>query len=154
MYLAAQRGDWKTAKSFIEQVPNALTAQITAYSQTALHVAAFCSQWGFVLKLLELLSPESIAMQDEVGCTVLHFVAIGGSLKTAIALVAKNNDLPQITNNQGELPLLFSIWSESKELVWYLALKTRVESPSFPFFIPPLPKIIRNLLQSGYPGEN
>ena len=70
--------------------------------------------------------------------------AIGGSLKTAIALVAKNNDLPQITNNQGELPLLFSMWSESKELVWYLALKTRVESPSFPFFSPPLPKIIRN----------
>ncbi|KAK3220214.1 hypothetical protein Dsin_014184 [Dipteronia sinensis] len=150
LYLAAQRGDWKTAESFIEHDPNALTAQITAYSQTALHIAAFCSQWGFILKLLELLSPESVVMQDEVGCTVLHFVAIGGSLKTAIALVAKNNDLPQITNNQGELPLLFSIWSESKELVWYLALKTRVESPSFPFFISPLPKIIRNLLQSGY----
>ncbi|TXG68581.1 hypothetical protein EZV62_003516 [Acer yangbiense] len=151
LYLAAQRGDWKNAKSFIEHDPNALTATISpSNSQTVVHVAALCCQWGFVLKLLEFLSPESIAVQDSTGCTVLHYVAQGGSLMTAKSLVQKNSFLSQMVNNQQELPLLHSIWSESKEMVWYLSLITRVDSPTFPFFIPTLPRILRHLVKSGF----
>ncbi|KAK4839489.1 hypothetical protein QYF36_022332 [Acer negundo] len=156
LHNAAKRGDWERAKSFIDHDPNALTAQITVDSQTALHVAAYCCQWGFILKLLELLSsPESIAVQDEEGSTVLHYVAQGGSLKTAKALVKKNAVLIQIVDSDGDPPLLSSISSaENKELVWYLSLITRVDSPTFPFFIPSLPRILYNLIQSGYYGKN
>ncbi|KAK4837208.1 hypothetical protein QYF36_003634 [Acer negundo] len=92
LYIAAQSGDWKTAKSFIEHNPKALTDRIASNAQTVLHVAALCCHWGFVLGLLELLSPGSIAVQDEHGMTVLRFVARGGSLKTAKALVRKNEN--------------------------------------------------------------
>ncbi|KAL5757525.1 hypothetical protein ACOSP7_020136 [Xanthoceras sorbifolium] len=144
LFNAAQRGNWKSAKSFIDRDPNALTARITAVSsRTVFHVAALSCQWGLVLKLLELIvSPESLAVQDVLGNTVLHYVAQGGSLHTAKALVKKNSDLLQIVNKRGDLPLFFSIFSDSKELMWYLTLKTRVESSSFP-------KMLRNLIGSG-----
>lgn len=147
LYLAAQRGDWKNAKSFIERDPNALNARITAGGLTVLQVAAYCCRWGFVLKLLELLSPESIAVQDKNENTVLHYVAAGGSLETAKALVRKNAHLIQMANNLGQLPLFYSIYSENNELMWYLTLITRVDSPS-------LPKIIRALTESGSLGKN
>ncbi|KAK3220196.1 hypothetical protein Dsin_014166 [Dipteronia sinensis] len=107
---AAQRGDWK---SFVHEDPKAWKCRITSLSQTALHVAAISCQWGFVLKLLEVLPPESITVQDEYGNTALHYVAAGGSLKTAKALVTKNSDLPQMTDKNGHLPLITSIWSEN-----------------------------------------
>ncbi|KAK3220227.1 hypothetical protein Dsin_014197 [Dipteronia sinensis] len=153
LHIAAQRGDWKSARSFIEQDPNALTAQITAAGRTVLHVAAYCWQWKFILKLLDLTSPESILVRTQSGHTILHFVAQGGSLKTAKALVQKNADLLQMANNDGELPLFHSISIESKELVWYLSLLTRVDSPVFPFYRPELLDILRRLIKSGYHGK-
>ncbi|TXG68611.1 hypothetical protein EZV62_003546 [Acer yangbiense] len=131
LYNAAISGDWKAAICFIEHDPNALTAKITALTErTVFHVAAICWQWEFVLKLLELItSPQSIVVQDQDGLTVMHYVSIGGSLKTAKALVQKNSDLLQIGNNYGDLPLVYSIWSRNKELMWYLSLITRVDSP-------------------------
>ncbi|KAK2653784.1 hypothetical protein Ddye_013640 [Dipteronia dyeriana] len=139
----AQRGDWK---SFTRRDQNAWTSRITSLSQTALHVAAISCQWGFVLKLLEFLSPESITVQDEYGNTALHYVAAGGSLKTAKALVTKNPDLPQMTDKNGHLPLITSIWSESnKELAWYLSSVTKVDSQSTLLL-----QILHSLIQSGY----
>ncbi|TXG68613.1 hypothetical protein EZV62_003548 [Acer yangbiense] len=152
MYLAAQSGDWVTAKSFIEHDPNALTATITAFTKkTVLHVAAYCWQWEFVLKLLELItSPDSIVVQDHHGQTVLHDVAQGGSLKTAKALVLKNANLPQLVDKDGDPPLLYAVWSgnnSNKELVWYLSLKTRFDSRTL---LHSLPRILHNLILSGY----
>ncbi|KAH7565470.1 hypothetical protein JRO89_XS09G0214100 [Xanthoceras sorbifolium] len=146
---AAQRGDWQSAKSFIHRNPNTLTASITAVnSRTVFHVAALSCQWEFVLKLLELIVyPESLAVQDVYGNTVLHYVAQGGSLKTVKALVKKNSDLLQIVNNTGDLPLVYSLYSDSKELKWYLTLITRVVSPS-------LPNILCTLIGSGCYGKN
>ncbi|KAL5755726.1 hypothetical protein ACOSQ2_020472 [Xanthoceras sorbifolium] len=147
LFKAARSGDWKSAKNFIEHNPNALTARITTVGlQTVFHVAAESCQWRLILGLLELIvSPESLAVQDADGNTVLHYVAHSGSLKIAKALVKKNYNLLQIVNNEGELPLLCSILSESKELVLYFTLETRVDQyPSL------LVNILRTLIVSGY----
>ncbi|TXG68627.1 hypothetical protein EZV62_003562 [Acer yangbiense] len=133
--------DWESAKSFIEKDQNALTVDITSSSKTVLHVATLCCQWGFVLKLLELLSPESVVGKSDRGNTVLHYVAQGGCLKTANALIQKNAGLLQMVNSDGDLPLFVSIISESnKEMVWYLSLITQVTVP---------PRILRHLILSG-----
>ncbi|KAK3220222.1 hypothetical protein Dsin_014192 [Dipteronia sinensis] len=152
LFNAAQRGDWKTAKSFIDNDPDALTVEISIELGTVLHIAALHCQWNFVLRLLELdvSTPQSIAVRNSFRSTVLHYVADGGSLKAAKALVEKNANLLQMVNNDGCLPLVYSIDTKSKELVWYLSFKTRVESPSSPFFIPELLKILRTLIRSGY----
>ncbi|KAL5822531.1 hypothetical protein ACOSQ4_020431 [Xanthoceras sorbifolium] len=93
--------------------PQLSEAQISA-EKFLFHVAALSCQWGLVLKLLELIvSPQSLAVQDVLGNTVLHYVAQGGSLNTCKALVKKNSDLLQIVNKHGDLPLFFSIFSDS-----------------------------------------
>ncbi|KAK4838294.1 hypothetical protein QYF36_026616 [Acer negundo] len=89
------------------------------------------------------------------GSTVLHFVARGGNLKTSKALIQKNPDLLQMVDSQGNLPLFFAIYRRSKKLAWYLSLKTGVDSHSYQsVFIPSLPGILRNLIQSSYYGKN
>ena len=100
---------------------------------------------------MELVSsPESIAVQDKDGMTVLHYVALGGSLKTAKALVQKNPRLPQIGDYESNVPpLLHSIWSESKELVWYLSSMTSVD-----FFLDWSSCVLGTLILSGYHGNN
>ncbi|KAK4836820.1 hypothetical protein QYF36_000433 [Acer negundo] len=85
------RGDWKSAISFINNDPDALTAQISLTHGTVLHVAAMDCQLNFTLMLVELLStPQSIAVRNSIGITVLHYVALSGSLRTAKALIEKN----------------------------------------------------------------
>ena len=159
MYDAAERGDWKSAISFIDNDPDALTAEISLTYGTVLHVAAMKCQWNFILMLVELVStPQSIAVRNSIGITVLHYVALNGSLRTAKALIEKNSGLLQMVDHQGNLPLLFSLYSfmhrKSKKLVWYLSLMTRVDSPSYPGFIPSLPRILRGLIYLGYYGKN
>ncbi|KAK2653760.1 hypothetical protein Ddye_013616 [Dipteronia dyeriana] len=152
LFSAAQIGDWKTAKRFIDSDPDALTVEISKDIGTVLHIAAQCRQWKFVLRLLKLdvLTPQSIEVQNVNGSTVLHNAAHGGSLKTAKALLEKNPNLLQVFDNGKYPPIVSAIHSRSKELVWYLSKNTRVESPSPPFFIPKLPAILRHLIQSGY----
>ncbi|KAL5824381.1 hypothetical protein ACOSQ3_020444 [Xanthoceras sorbifolium] len=99
----------------------------------------------FVLNLLELVvSPESLAAGDTKGMTVLHYVAYGGSLKTAKALVRKNPNLPQIVNIVGQLPLYCSIFNGSKEMVWYFTSITKVDLPAS------LLNILHSLIIPGY----
>ncbi|TXG66033.1 hypothetical protein EZV62_007308 [Acer yangbiense] len=131
LYLAANGGDWKSAKSFIERNPSASTARITSGSLTTLMVAARACQWKFARKLLEDLPSKSLETVDIDGRTALHYAAMGGSLETAKALIRKNSALPQIPDNQGIVPLYISL--TNKQLLWYLILVTRDEHPCFPF---------------------
>ncbi|TXG68628.1 hypothetical protein EZV62_003563 [Acer yangbiense] len=149
LYEAAQKGYWQAAISFIDGDWNVLTAKITALNgQTVLHVAACCLQWEFILNLLEhITSPESIAVKTDIsGKTVLHYVAQGGNLKTAKALVQKNSNLLQIKDKHGCLPLFHSISSGNEKLVRYLSSETTYEFSSDPSF----PEILRYLIISGY----
>ncbi|TXG68622.1 hypothetical protein EZV62_003557 [Acer yangbiense] len=84
-------------------------------------------------------------VQDKKGNTVLHYVAEGGSLKTAKALVQKNAVLPQIGNNKRVPPLLRSIWSENKELVWYLSSMTSLDLSPYS-----TPYVLHTLILTGY----
>ncbi|KAH7565476.1 hypothetical protein JRO89_XS09G0215000 [Xanthoceras sorbifolium] len=73
---AAQSGDWKNAKSFIDRDPDALTARITTVGlQTVFHVVADSCQWRFILGLLELIvSPETLAVLVTRSFTMLQTV--------------------------------------------------------------------------------
>ncbi|KAL5822530.1 hypothetical protein ACOSQ4_020430 [Xanthoceras sorbifolium] len=109
LFNAAQRGNWKSAKSFIDRDPNALTARITAVSsRTVFHVAALSCQWGLVLKLLELIvSPESLASLCSSSSTTtckLLLQRISGKknqLKTAILSMGAGPWYPSDSDNEG-----------------------------------------------------
>ncbi|TXG68462.1 hypothetical protein EZV62_003397 [Acer yangbiense] len=117
-----------------------------------MHNAARASQWNFIRQLVECVStPQSVAVRNSHGSTVLHIVAQGGNLKTSMALIQKNPDLIQMVDNKGKLPLFFAIYRKNKKLAWYLSLKNIADSDSNQSgFIPSLPGILHNLIQSGY----
>ncbi|PNX85625.1 ankyrin repeat-containing protein [Trifolium pratense] len=88
-------GDWKSTKAFLDNDPTALTAKVTIHGRTALHVAAVGAQWKLVEKLVQHqhMPANMLAELDLMGCTCLHYVAMGESVNTAKALVAKNPSL-------------------------------------------------------------
>ncbi|KAI9187520.1 hypothetical protein LWI28_029005 [Acer negundo] len=148
LYLAANRGDWKSAKRIIDDDPSASAARITSESLTTLMVAARASQWRFAQKLLEDLPSESLETVDLDGRTLLHYAALAGSLETAMALIRKNSALPQIPDNNGWVPLYLSF--SNKQLLRYLILDTRDEHPCFPFTGPLSGLFVQFLIDSGY----
>ncbi|KAK4852467.1 hypothetical protein QYF36_024414 [Acer negundo] len=148
LYLAANRGDWKSAKRIIDDDPSASAARITSESLTTLMVAARASQWRFAQKLLEDLPSESLETVDLDGRTLLHYAALAGSLETAMALIRKNSALPQIPDNNGWVPLYLSF--SNKQLLRYLILDTKDEHPCFPFTGPLSGLFVQFLIDSGY----
>ncbi|XP_038710607.1 uncharacterized protein LOC120005182 [Tripterygium wilfordii] len=135
LYLAALKGDWETAREFFERDPNALTANISVLSMTALHVAVCNGQAEFTEKLVELMPSDALEMYDAGFYTPLHYAAMSGNIRIAKALVRKNPALPQLTDLKGYTPLLTAICvaPEHKELLWYLTKVTKDDPPSSPF---------------------
>ncbi|XP_044500188.1 ankyrin repeat-containing protein ITN1-like [Mangifera indica] len=165
LYHAAKNGDWKTAESFVRDNSdfvaslvgdntNLWLARLTSVTaETALMVTARSFQWEFVEKPVELLNPEELAMRNSVGYTVLHFVAYSESVKTAEILVRKCRDLTQMVSTDEATPLLQAARrSLHKDMIWYLALVTRLElgSADCPFTGNLSNELFRNLTYAGF----
>ncbi|XP_039165813.1 uncharacterized protein LOC104440221 [Eucalyptus grandis] len=152
---AAFKGDWESAKRFFERDSASKTAKITSRSETALHIAAFSAQDHFVEKLVELLSPYPIALEevDCDGCTALHVAVLCGRIRMVKALVGSNPKLTQLADNEGRVPLEISAIEASmhKEIAWFLAKRTTDDGSSHhPFSSPSAFKTMIGLTYAGY----
>ncbi|KAE9598520.1 hypothetical protein Lal_00020996 [Lupinus albus] len=151
LHMAILKGDWESAKAFLDHNPSAWTEKVTILGRTALHVAAVGGQWQIVEKLVQHMPAETLAELDFMGCSCLHYVAMGESIKTAKELVAKNPSLTQVTDFKGFTPLFYSITStRCKEMVWYLALSTTDERPGCPFSGPSTSQLVALLTAAGF----
>lgn len=155
LYRAALKGNWKEAKSFLDRDPDAVKARISNLKMTALHVAACEGHSEFVENIVALMPAAELAQLDDLGYTALHYAAIGGSLRSAKALLAANSNLTQVVDSEGRTPLLLaaSLGSESKEVVWYLLLVTTDEKPGQPFTGPRAAYLVNVLIASGLHGK-
>ncbi|XP_050232704.1 uncharacterized protein LOC126681251 isoform X2 [Mercurialis annua] len=120
LYIAALKGDWKTAKNFLRWYPHAVRATITRGSETVLHIAAGARHTQFVKKLVKKMTPEDLALQNKVGNTALCFAAVSGITEIAKVLVNKNRHLPSIRGSQGASPLYMAALLGRRDMVWYL----------------------------------
>ncbi|KAI3922875.1 hypothetical protein MKW98_007006 [Papaver atlanticum] len=134
LYQAAQQGDWEKAQELFNGNPSSMTAIITIESVTALLVAADHKQWEFVEKLVRCMPQEALGLKEtKFGYTALHIVAREGKTKIAEAMVKKNNNLTQIRDNEGRVPVLIASLFVSlgkRETIEYLLSVTKDESPS------------------------
>ena len=154
LHIALLKGDWDFAKEFFREHPDALTARITTLAMTALQVLAVGGQWHLIEELVQHMQPEELAVQDLTGCTALHYVALGGNVRAAKALVTRNSSLTRIPNLAGHIPLLYALASAPcKELVWYLSIATTDESPAYPFSGPSSGDLVSLLTATGYHGN-
>ncbi|XP_016651460.1 PREDICTED: ankyrin repeat-containing protein At5g02620-like isoform X3 [Prunus mume] len=150
LYRAASRGNWEEARKFLDTHPNSERARISNSSMTALHVAACEGHSEFVEKLVKRVPADVLDMLDGIGYTALHYAAIGGSLRSAKALLGKNPKLTQCLDSAGRTPLLLAATfaSENKELVWYLLLVTKHEKPGLPSTGPLAANLVNVLIAS------
>ncbi|XP_024639930.1 uncharacterized protein [Medicago truncatula] len=88
---------------------------------------------------------------DLMGCTCLHYVAMGESVDSAKTLAAKYPSLTQVTDFKGFTPLIYSITStRCKDMVWYLVLSTTDERPGCPFSGPSASQLVALLTAAGF----
>ncbi|KAL2539836.1 Ankyrin repeat family protein [Abeliophyllum distichum] len=135
LHKAALSGDWEKAKSFIErEEPQAFRAIITGFSETALIVSARSVQRNyFSKKLVELMSPEDLAIKGRLGLTALHVAAAVGNAELTKLLVDKNPDLPNIRDNADFLALHLAAGNVQRNTVTYLLTVTKEDVEPKPF---------------------
>ncbi|KAI3845127.1 hypothetical protein MKX03_019794 [Papaver bracteatum] len=125
LYKLALIGDWETARDkFFNIDSESITAGITMFSETALHIAAKAGHENFAVELVKLMPPRALVHQEyNNGDTPLHRAAINGITKAAKAIVAKNPVVVQIRNKKGWIPLLSAIYGSSyqqREMIEFL----------------------------------
>ncbi|XP_044509147.1 ankyrin repeat-containing protein NPR4-like [Mangifera indica] len=127
LHNAALKGDWKVAREFLILNPQAVCARITRNMETALHIAAGARHTTFVQELVNIMTPEDLALQNKVGNTALCFAAISGIKKIAEVMVDKNKRLSLIRGSKGATPLCMAALLGHREMVWYLYSVTQQE---------------------------
>ncbi|KAK2995707.1 hypothetical protein RJ640_020173 [Escallonia rubra] len=133
LFKAALKGDWESARRFLNQDEDALTAKITALLMTALHVVVGTGKAiHFVENLVNLIPNEALALYDDYGNTPLHVAALVGNTETAIILMRKNPALLHMGNNRGWLPVHRAALNAHRNTLLYLlaAHKDNMDSKS------------------------
>ncbi|KAI3844645.1 hypothetical protein MKX03_026747 [Papaver bracteatum] len=134
LYRITLAGDWEEARDYFKDNPEAIAEVITHDLETVLHLAMNNDDnQMFVEELVELMPPEALACKTKKGFTALHYAAIRGNTEIVKALVKKNANLTQISEDQGIVPLGYALTARHEETSKYLYSVTRDEEPS-PFF--------------------
>ncbi|KAH9684936.1 hypothetical protein KPL70_013738 [Citrus sinensis] len=86
-------------------------------------------------ELVNAMDANDLGMVDELGCTALHYAAVGGSIEACKALVRKKRALTQTVSNRGWTPPLSAAHCapNDKDIVYYLSSVTTNEPPDRPF---------------------
>ncbi|KVI09628.1 hypothetical protein Ccrd_011981 [Cynara cardunculus var. scolymus] len=122
LHKAAVKGDMKTLDEILKKNPNAVRALVTGASETALMVASpIEGNQEFLKKLISLMSPEDLAMQDSFGQTALSGAILAGDVDVMKLMVEKNPDLPHIRDMYNLIPLFIAPYScDNDAVVRYL----------------------------------
>ncbi|KAI3809255.1 hypothetical protein L1987_25226 [Smallanthus sonchifolius] len=127
LYKAVVEGNMKSLQEILDKEPTAVRAIITGASETALIVA--CHKKGndnLVKKLISMMSPQDLAMQNSFGRTALFGAAAVGDVEALEMMVKKNPDLPRICDIDNQLPLHCAAYIGKKDSVQYLLEVTDV----------------------------
>ncbi|KAA8523318.1 hypothetical protein F0562_009741 [Nyssa sinensis] len=149
LYKAAIKGDWESARKIFKDDPDAITARITKTFDTVLLVAATGQSIYFLEQLVEMMSPEALALANKGGDTALHILAGVGKIERAKLLVKKNPDLPNKWNAVRDLPLHFAAMVGHKDMIQYLLTITKEDMEPKPFEDELGAKLMSSLITSG-----
>ncbi|GAA0168180.1 hypothetical protein LIER_22952 [Lithospermum erythrorhizon] len=125
LYLAALKGDWKSAAAIFAEDRRAMGAVITETYETALHIASGAKRTEFVQKIVKEMNVSQLRMRNFVGNTALCFAAASGIVEIAKEMVDKDRELLFIPGGQGASPLYTATLLGHEEMVWYLYDNTK-----------------------------
>ncbi|KAF7820268.1 ankyrin repeat-containing protein NPR4-like isoform X1 [Senna tora] len=128
LYKAIRGNNWNATKAFLEVHPNALTAKLTTFGHTPLHVAASFGHVRMVEQLVEFAQSPLEIIADDHGFTPLATSALyGGDPRIAQCMLNRNSDLIGIPNRLGALPVTLAFLNGHKEMGRYLYSLTPLE---------------------------
>ncbi|KAM1112558.1 hypothetical protein ACFX13_046246 [Malus domestica] len=87
------RGDWNTAKAFLDQNPEAIRKVYSKERGTIIQAAIFCRHFDIVKELLQLMREEDLAITDPHGYTPLIYAINQGSIEIVENLIEKNKNI-------------------------------------------------------------
>ncbi|XP_076931865.1 uncharacterized protein LOC143597165 [Bidens hawaiensis] len=125
LYEASINCNWKAAEAILKENRDWVRYSITDHGETALHVAA--SSKGdpkdvveFVRKLVDMMRPEDLELENENFNTAMYLAAAAGNVETVKIMVGKNKNLPSIPGSSEVLPLYAAALFGNYEVVKYL----------------------------------
>lgn len=124
---AVRRGNWTTAREFLEREPNAVGARITHKGYTALHIAVAAGHSHVVDELVKLMPEDNLETLDYDGFSALTEAAVGGKKAIAQCMLSKNKKLISIASSTGILPVNTAISFGHVETARYLYYLTPPE---------------------------
>ncbi|XP_076902145.1 uncharacterized protein LOC143556790 [Bidens hawaiensis] len=121
LYKAVVGGDMNTLQKKLDQDPTVVRTIITGASETPLIVASHKkTNISIVEKLISLMSPPDLAMQNCFGRTALFGAAAVGDVEAMNEMVEKNPNLPYICDMYNQLPIHYASNAGEKDSVDYL----------------------------------
>ncbi|KAF4367341.1 hypothetical protein F8388_025759 [Cannabis sativa] len=107
------KGKWDKVVELYNDKPIAHKAKITKSGDTALHLAISEHQESVVEDLVKRIrekkNEDVLRIQNEIGCTPLHFAVSMGSVRMCKCILEADESLVEVQNNKGETPLFWSV---------------------------------------------
>ena len=125
-----REGDWDAANRFICSSPEAVTAKISIFGSTALHIAIFEGHMNIVEELVKIMSEENLKIKDADDYTVLGYCAKVGNIQMAKCIIEKSQTLLRIKNGIYDLiPVVVALTfnPDGTEMARYLYSETPLE---------------------------
>ncbi|KAH7687358.1 NAD(+) ADP-ribosyltransferase protein [Dioscorea alata] len=105
--LAIQREDFEYLQEYVKATSNGKLRWVNLSKDPLLNVIiAYGSKDNFLLKLINVMTPDVLEAKNTVGDTALHVAAAKDRKAVATALMRKNPNLIEKRNENGEIPLL------------------------------------------------
>ncbi|KAK4564350.1 hypothetical protein RGQ29_006427 [Quercus rubra] len=125
--LAALKGDWKTAKSFIDKDRSMLHARLTKSWDRLIHIAVHSKCIYFIKELVEYGTVEDLAIENLNNDTGLSIAAVSGMVEIAKLMIEKNNKLTMKRGTRELIPFGMAAEVGHKEMAEYLYSKTEFD---------------------------
>ncbi|XP_030942476.1 ankyrin repeat-containing protein ITN1-like isoform X2 [Quercus lobata] len=125
--LAALKGDWKTAKSFIDKDRSMLYARLTKSWDRLIHIAVHSKCIYFIKELVEYGTVEDLAIENLNKDTGLSIAAVSGMVEVAKLMIEKNNKLTMKRGTRELIPFGMAAEVGHKEMAEYLYSKTEFD---------------------------
>ncbi|CAN6702188.1 unnamed protein product [Malus baccata var. baccata] len=87
------RGDWKAAKAFLDQNPEAIGKVYSKDGGTIIHSAILFKRFDIVKELLQWMREEDLAITDQHGCTPLIYAINQGSIEIVENMIEMNKNI-------------------------------------------------------------
>ncbi|KAL0007995.1 hypothetical protein SO802_009497 [Lithocarpus litseifolius] len=123
-------GEWDAANQFISSNPEVVTAEISIFGNTALHIAIFEGHMNIVEELVKTMSEENLKIKDAYDLTVLGYCAVVGNIQMAKCIIGKCRTLLSIGNESDDfIPVVLALTynPHGTEMARYLYSETPQE---------------------------